>query len=352
MQLAAFQDKPEVRILLSSEVGSEGIDLQFCRVVVNYDLPWNPMRVEQRIGRIDRVGQKAERLVIVHFKVKGTVEERLYNKLHSKLRVFEESIGDLEPILGEEIQRLTVELLSKELSPEEEEMVIERTRIAIEKKKLLVADLETEGESLLAHADYIASQVNRNRSLGRYITPQELQSYIGDFFSRNYRGCGLEWNWPKPDCFKLELTFQAHDCLKEFIRSQHLKAPVEFYSRKLIGTLIPAVSQATRIQAGQSLVLVTHQSPLVKWITHENLRAEGTFFGLSALRCRTSDWPSGIYVYRVERWKFTGLRDREYLAYGVNPLAEGATFRPGQFGTFLSNRSPRSRNLARAGSRA
>ena len=87
-QLEAFQMNPDVRVLLSSEVGSEGIDLQFCRVVVNYDLPWNPMRVEQRIGRIDRVGQKAERLIIVHFKVKGTVEERLYDRLHKKLRVF------------------------------------------------------------------------------------------------------------------------------------------------------------------------------------------------------------------------------------------------------------------------
>jgi superfamily II DNA/RNA helicase len=84
-QLEAFQINPDVRVLLSSEVGSEGIDLQFCRVVVNYDLPWNPMRVEQRIGRIDRVGQKAERLIIVHFKVKGTVEERLYDRLHKKV---------------------------------------------------------------------------------------------------------------------------------------------------------------------------------------------------------------------------------------------------------------------------
>ena len=48
-------------ILLSSEVGSEGLDMQFCNVIFNYDLPWNPMRVEQRIGRIDRIGQKAVR---------------------------------------------------------------------------------------------------------------------------------------------------------------------------------------------------------------------------------------------------------------------------------------------------
>src|SRR5262249_22995827 len=62
IQNFASPDGPSV--LLSSEVGSEGIDLQFCRFIVNYDLPWNPMKVEQRIGRVDRLGQKAERISI------------------------------------------------------------------------------------------------------------------------------------------------------------------------------------------------------------------------------------------------------------------------------------------------
>ena len=326
-ELDTFRNKPETRILLSSEVGSEGIDLQFCRVVVNYDLPWNPMRVEQRIGRIDRVGQKAERLTIVHFKVKDTVEERLYEKLHKKLRVFEESVGDIEPILGDSIQRLTLELLGKDLTPEEEAEVIERTCLAIENNRRLVANLESEGESLLAHADYIASKVNRNRSLGRYITPHELQSYIADFFNRNYRGCVLDWNWPKPDCFTLELTQEAHSALREFVRVNRLQVPFEPYTRRIVATLVPAVAQTARLpQPGPSLLLVTHQSPLVKWITQENLRAEGAFYGLSALRCNCADLVEGIYVYRVERWKFTGLRDREHLAYGVARLGSAEVF--------------------------
>jgi SNF2 family DNA or RNA helicase len=56
--LARFRTDPKMRVLLSSEVGDEGVDLQFARVLINYDLPWNPMKVEQRIGRIDRIGQK------------------------------------------------------------------------------------------------------------------------------------------------------------------------------------------------------------------------------------------------------------------------------------------------------
>lgn len=110
-ELDRFKDPRGPRVLLSSEVGSEGIDLQFCRIVVNYDLPWNPMRVEQRIGRIDRVGQQADKLVIVNFKVTGTVEERLYDRLHEKLTRFANSLGDLESIIGAEIQQLTVDIL-------------------------------------------------------------------------------------------------------------------------------------------------------------------------------------------------------------------------------------------------
>jgi len=91
----------EFDILLSSEVGSEGLDMQFCNVIFNYDLPWNPMRVEQRIGRIDRIGQKAEKLLIFNLVVEGTIEDRIYSRLYDRLGIFESSIGELEPILGD-----------------------------------------------------------------------------------------------------------------------------------------------------------------------------------------------------------------------------------------------------------
>ena len=72
-----FRDDPNINILLSSEVASEGVDLQFCRILVNYDLPWNPMKVEQRIGRIDRIGQKNDQIFRLkeHCSVGGGAEE-------------------------------------------------------------------------------------------------------------------------------------------------------------------------------------------------------------------------------------------------------------------------------------
>lgn len=105
-----FRDDPSSRVLLSSEVGSEGLDFQFCHILVNYDLPWNPMVVEQRIGRLDRIGQKSERIIIFNLSIPGTIEDRILRRLYQRIHIFEESIGDLEAILGDEIRNLTLAL--------------------------------------------------------------------------------------------------------------------------------------------------------------------------------------------------------------------------------------------------
>ena len=88
------------QVLVSTEAGGEGRNLQFCHILVNYDLPWNPMRVEQRIGRIDRIGQRRA-VEIVNVANAGTIEERILEVLAERIHVFEESIGSLDPILGE-----------------------------------------------------------------------------------------------------------------------------------------------------------------------------------------------------------------------------------------------------------
>lgn len=97
--------KGPVNILISSEAGGEGRNFQFCHVLVNYDLPWNPMRIEQRIGRLDRVGQQHD-IQIYNFALQHTLDERILNLLEERIRVFSESVGALEPILGELEDRL------------------------------------------------------------------------------------------------------------------------------------------------------------------------------------------------------------------------------------------------------
>jgi superfamily II DNA or RNA helicase len=87
-------------VLVSSEVGGEGRNLQFCRTVVNYDLPWNPMQLEQRIGRVHRIGQTRE-VFVFNLCLAGSLEEYILKVLHDKLNLFELVVGEIEMILGE-----------------------------------------------------------------------------------------------------------------------------------------------------------------------------------------------------------------------------------------------------------
>jgi len=96
--LADFED--HAQILLSSEVGGEGRNLQFCRTVINYDLPWNPVQLEQRIGRVHRIGQTRD-VFVFNFCLAGSLEQHILNVLHEKLNLFELVAGEIEMILGE-----------------------------------------------------------------------------------------------------------------------------------------------------------------------------------------------------------------------------------------------------------
>jgi ERCC4-related helicase len=90
-----------IRILLGTDAASEGLNLQQFTSLINYDLPWNPMRVEQRIGRIDRIGQESPVVNIVNLYVKGTIEEDTYRTLMDRIGIFEDVVGPLQPILAE-----------------------------------------------------------------------------------------------------------------------------------------------------------------------------------------------------------------------------------------------------------
>ena len=103
--------RERAQILISTEAGGEGRNFQFCHIMFNYDLPWNPMRIEQRIGRLDRIGQRKE-VHIYNFAATATIEERILEVLHNRIKLFEETIGSLDPILGEferDLQRLIME---------------------------------------------------------------------------------------------------------------------------------------------------------------------------------------------------------------------------------------------------
>jgi len=95
--IARFRD--QARVLLSTGAGGEGRNLQFADTIVNFDLPWNPMRIEQRVGRVHRIGQSRD-VFVFNFCQRGTVEEQLLRVLHDKINMFELVVGEMDAILG------------------------------------------------------------------------------------------------------------------------------------------------------------------------------------------------------------------------------------------------------------
>ena len=91
----------EADLLLCTDAAAEGLNFQFCGALINYDMPWNPMRVEQRIGRIDRLGQAHPAIRIVNLHYEGTVETDVYRALRTRINLFEAVVGPLQPILAQ-----------------------------------------------------------------------------------------------------------------------------------------------------------------------------------------------------------------------------------------------------------
>jgi len=327
-EIEGFRDPRGPRVLLSSEVGSEGIDLQFCRVMANYDLPWNPMRVEQRIGRIDRIGQQAKHLSIVNFKVQDTIEERLYDRLHKKLEQFANSLGDLDAVIGNEVQKLTVGLLSQELTPDQERQLMDHSKRVIEERLLQIQVLEESGDALIALSDYVQCKIEEDRKKGRYIQPEELEDYMADFFEREFQGCELNHNTPSDGCFQIRLTPEAQASLSSFIGDDRSLSARPLRQREFSITFRRDVLQVLPASTRRAVHFINHLAPLIRWITKINRERAYGFFNVSALRIHYPNLPSGEYCYRIERWKLKGLATREMLAYGIRSLTENKNYSP------------------------
>jgi len=97
----------KAEILLCTDAAAEGLNFQFCGALINYDMPWNPMRVEQRIGRIDRIGQTHDQMQIINLHLDGTVEGDVYRALKARIASFENIVGALQPILAKASSSIT-----------------------------------------------------------------------------------------------------------------------------------------------------------------------------------------------------------------------------------------------------
>ena len=335
--LKLFKEK-NISVLLSSEVGSEGIDLQFCRFLINYDLPWNPMRVEQRIGRLDRLGQTADRISIIHYVIDDTVEERILNKLYERIHVFKESIGDLEEILGDKTENLILDLLNPDLSEHEREERANLTLAAIENKKVEQDKLEQEAGNMMAFGEYILSEITRSRQQGRWLRPADLEYFIYDFFQLYYPETTIT---PKQDRFiEINLSPQARIDLRLFCDQKRLAT-----STRLHASLITCFFDPKKVESmgkgGFEFLDSTH--PLIQWIRDEyenKVKDSGVahpFHGVSALEVNNeyAGCPPGTYVYVVHLWEFQGLRTETRLAFEAVRVEDGAKLPDNDIETLL-----------------
>jgi hypothetical protein len=182
-EVERFRRSSEMRILLSSEVGSEGLDFQFCNVVFNYDLPWNPMKVEQRIGRLDRLGQKSDKILIYNFSMSGTIDELILQRLYHRIGIFERYIGDLDAILGNEVQNLTLDMFNPSLTTSQKEERIEQTARALEHQMSMMEEFEKESIRFLGQDDYFTEEVSNIGRTRRFISSQEVRLLLEQFLA-------------------------------------------------------------------------------------------------------------------------------------------------------------------------
>jgi hypothetical protein len=131
--------------LVCTDAAAEGLNFQFCGALVNYDMPWNPMRVEQRIGRIDRVGQRFSDIQIVNLHYEDTIEADVYRALRDRISIFENVVGGLQPILTRLPRLIEESVLAQSTDPDEKRE---------EARRSLESALSTGDESALNLDDF------------------------------------------------------------------------------------------------------------------------------------------------------------------------------------------------------
>lgn len=179
----AFRDG-KFDLLIASEVASEGLDFEFCNVLVNYDLPWNPMRVEQRIGRLDRFGQKHEKILILNMHVPGTIESDILERLYTRIGVFQNSIGDLEPILRDDFRGLANQILDPRLDASQRRQRAEEIATAIETRAANVRRLSEERATLSTIDEMqVEGLSDSGPADGRYVGATEVRALIEHLLS-------------------------------------------------------------------------------------------------------------------------------------------------------------------------
>lgn len=312
--VSAFRDDRNCRILVCTDVAAEGVDLQFCRLVVNYDLPWNPMRIEQRIGRIDRIGQQSKRILVWNFVHKDTIDALILARLAKRIGVFESTLGETEEIFGQ-VRRLEDVLLSRYLTSEEEARLIEEVALAIESAKRKQEELEREAIQLMAHGQQLLAQIEAARGEGKTVTRHDLIRYV-DGYLRNVSGCRFVAARGESGTFDIGLSPTVAAELDEFVRSENL------VGKTGLGTGQTRRCRFTdriteKPKPGEEIVHRFH--PLVRFLSRKTEDEEDRF-PLYASRVANGNVATGQYALMTRLASFSGVKEEEHLLAAVTPL--------------------------------
>lgn len=326
----------ETNVLVSSEVGSEGIDLQFARYELNYDLPWNPMRLEQRIGRIDRIGQKSDKIFICNAYCENTIEDRILQRLYQRIDVFRNVIGDLEEVLGDQIRNLEVNVFREggEATEEEINAKAEQVVSALCHQQEVTKNLELEvGNMASPYQEFILKNIDQSFKSNRRMTSEELMFFCKDVLEEKFQGSSV---------VPIAGTSQADVRLSDLGRRDLTKFIANNPSAS--GTQLNYSPEGLRCNFGKRIVgsekasalieFVDVNHPLVKWL--RSTVEENALFttGCEIIAINKSDIPEdikvapGYYAYAIQRWQANGIKNVNELHYLVAPGLEDGEEEP------------------------
>lgn len=260
-----FREIKEIKILLSSEIGGEGLDFEFCNAIFNYDLPWNPMRVEQRIGRLDRYGQRHEKILIYNFSMVGTIDDEILSRLYRRINIFERYIGDLDAILGDQITELTKEVFNTRLTHEQKIQKIEKIAENLARRQKELEEFERECQKFIGQDEYFNQEISRILETKKFITSAEVKFFLRIFLRDTFPKATL---LPPKSGRQQVFVLKVDDSFRRFFRQHALPSDnIKEVERKLSfsgGMLVTFDSQeACR---DESLEFLTIHHPIIKAI--------------------------------------------------------------------------------------
>jgi len=301
-------DPDALDLLLFTEVGSEGLDYQFCDTMINYDLPWNPMRIEQRIGRIDRRGQKSEAVNIYNIITADTVDADIYSRCLLRIGIFERSIGECEEVLGSigaQIEKLAIET---SLTPEERRLKLEQMADNEVRRMQELAKLEDEERALFGFdlSNYTAAKEIKDAE-SPWLSPANIQALIVRYL--NDRLGEGQYIIGSSDLKHIRLNKDARMLLLEDFRNlsnirSGFKRKWELY---LKGTepmhKITFVSEVASKE--RKAFFITPMHPLVKQAAKHFAQDKPRYLHLELY---TDEYPEGSFPFSIYAWSYVGIQ--------------------------------------------